>query len=316
MLTTFSSRAKAAALAAIVLFCAATPARTQPLETIRVASAADDDVTPVLYAQKTGMFAKAGLDVQLQRANNGAAIAAAVAGGSVDIGKSSLMALLAGHERGLGFVLVAPSGLYTSEDPTAMLVVPQNSPIHSGADLTGKTMPTTALRELMEIATQNWVDRNGGRSDSMKFIEMPGSSFLPALEDGRVDAATALGPILQSIMRTGKYRVVAHPMDAIARRFLIAAWFAKGDFASQHRSTIGRFASVLRTASLYTNTHHDETVALFASYSGMETSTVLAMRREVIAPALDPKEIQPLIEVAAKYNVIKKPFPAQELIFR
>lgn len=313
---TFSSKAKAAALAALFLLFATSPARTQPLETIRLASAADDDVTPVLYAQKAGLFAKAGLDVQLQRANSGAAIAAAVAGGSVDIGKSSLMALLAGHERGLGFTLVAPSGLYTSEDPTAMLVVPQNSPIRSAADLTGKTMPTTALRELMEIATQNWVDRNGGRSDSMKFIEMPGSSFLPALEDGRVDAATALGPILQSIMRTGKYRIVAHPMDAISRRFLIAAWFAKADFAAQHRSAVERFAGVLRAASLYTNTHHDETVALFASYSGMATATVLSMRRENIAPALDPKEIQPLIEVAAKYNVIKKTFPAQDLIFR
>ncbi len=286
------------------------------LVTVRIASAPDDDITPVLYAQKMGLFQKAGLDVQLQRASSGAAIAAAVAGGSVDIGKSSMMALIAGYERGLGFTLIAPSGLYTSEDPSALLVVAQNSPIRGAADLNGKTMPTTALRELMEVGTQNWVDRNGGRSESIKFIEMPGSAFPAALDDGRVDAATALGPILQGLLRTGRYRVVAHPLDAISKRFLIAAWFAKSDYAVQHRSAVQRFAAVLKNASLYTNSHHDETMALFAAYSGMDPTTVATMRRAVIAPALDPKEIQPLIDVSAKYNVIKKSFPAGDLLFR
>jgi len=41
----------------------AAPAGAQsapPLVAVRVASNAADDVTPILYAQKTGMFAKAG----------------------------------------------------------------------------------------------------------------------------------------------------------------------------------------------------------------------------------------------------------------
>src|SRR5579863_6587500 len=80
--------------------------------TLRLASAPDDDVTPVLYAQHAGLFRAAGIDVVITPLANGAAVAAAVAGGSVDVGKSSTMSLINAHARGVPLTIVAPSGFY------------------------------------------------------------------------------------------------------------------------------------------------------------------------------------------------------------
>jgi NitT/TauT family transport system substrate-binding protein len=292
------------------------PAAAADLSVVRVASAADDDITPILYAQKSGAFQRAGLDVQVQRMNNGAATAAAVAGGSVDIGKSSMMALIAAHARNVPFTLIAPSGLYVSATPSALLVVPKASPIKDARDLSGKTMPTTGLRELMQIATDAWVDKNGGDSQSIRFIEMPASAIPPALDDGRVDAVTLNYPVLQKILDSGKVRVLAKPMDTIAPAFMIAAFFASNDYIEKNRAVLDRFRAVLKDAAKYVNGHHAETVNLLASFSGLEPATIANMQRVTNGLDLDPRQIQPLIDVAAKYKVIDKPFDAREMLLR
>lgn len=313
-------RRRAVLAAAGALFArtvwSADPARAAGLTTVRVASAADDDVTPVLYAQKAGLFQKAGLDVQLVRMSSGAAIAAAVAGGSIDIGKSSLMALIGAHARGIPFTLIAPSGLYDTQTPSALLVVPKTSPIRTARDLSGKTMPTTALRELMQIATYAWVDRNGGDSQSIRFIEMPASAIGPALDDGRVDATTINYPVLQALLESGKDRTIAKPMDAIAPHFLIAAWFSNDDYVAKNRSVVERFKSVLRTAAIYVNAHHAETAGLIAAYSGMDQQTIATMQRVTTGTELDPRLIQPLIDVAATYKVVDKGFDARDFLLK
>ena len=101
------------------------------LTPVHIASTANDDVTSALYALQQDMFRKAGLDVNLTTLTSGAAISAAVAGGAVDIGRSSLLPLITARSRGIGFMLIAPSGLYLASAPVAAVVTPVASPIHT-----------------------------------------------------------------------------------------------------------------------------------------------------------------------------------------
>src|SRR5579859_7973889 len=98
-------------------------APSQELTTLRVAMVPNDDVTPFLYAQQTGMFRDAGLNVQVQKSTSGAVIAASVAGGSFDIGLASMMALISAHVRGIPFQMIAASGVHVASAPISQLVV-------------------------------------------------------------------------------------------------------------------------------------------------------------------------------------------------
>ena len=113
------------ALAPAALLARPAAAQAPALRHLTVASAQDADAAACLFAQEQGMFRKVGLDVSLISNNSGSAVASAVVGGAVDIGKSSLTALITAVSKGIPIVLVAPSALYNVASPVTGTIVPR-----------------------------------------------------------------------------------------------------------------------------------------------------------------------------------------------
>lgn len=296
---------------ALVFLLGASPA---PLATLRIQTIATDDATPILYAQRSGMFARAGLDVQLDRAGSGAAIAAAVLSGSYDVGLSNLVTLMEGHVRGVGFTLLAPAGIYRSKAPFSELVVARDSTATGGKDLDGKTIATPAIDSLSTLVISNWVDAHGGDSKTLKFVELPISAAQAAIEAHRIDAALMNDTALSVALASGNVRILAPAMDAIAPEFPYSGWFTTIDWAAKHRNLVQAFARVMAESTAYTNAHHAETAALLADFTGQTLDAVQHANRADTGTVLRLSEIQPLIDLAAKYKFIAHAFPARELV--
>ena len=304
-----------AVLAATAILTARAAAQVAPeTTTVRVASAPDDDVTPVLYAQRAGLFAKAGLTVVVSRMNNGAAVSAAVAGEAVDIGKSSTMPLVEAHARGLPFTLIAPANLWLSGTPVTAMIVPRSSTIATARDLAGKTISSSGLNDLMSISVRLWIAERGGDVSTVRFVEIPPSSVQSALDDGRVDAAVVGNPNLARDLATGRFRILAATEDAIAHRFLVAAWFANTDYVARNPSVVQRFLAVLYRAQAYTTAHHAETVDALAAFTGIDAATIAQMTRATPGALLDPRELAPVINAAVKAKAIDRAFDPRDLI--
>lgn len=305
--------ALAALAAAVALPVLAAPGAAADLTLVRVAGAPDDDITPVLYGISSGIFAKAGLDVRLQALSSGSATAAAVAGGAVDIGKSSTLSLVAAHARGLPFVLIAPASVYRDTNPNAGLVVAKDSGIKTGRDLAGKTLGASALRDMMGVSAQAWIDQNGGDSKDVKIVEIPSSGVVAALQQHRIDAATMVTPALASALDSGAV-LIGRPFSAIAKRFLASAWFTTSDWIARNPETARRWLAAYLQCTAYTDTHHDQTVDLLSSYSHLASETIRTMVRMTAGRVVEPSDVAPVIAAAVKYGVIEKPFPASEMI--
>lgn len=286
----------------------------QGLRTVRLAAAADDDITPILYGQSSGIFKKAGLDVQLQHLNSGSATAAAVAGGAIDIGKSSLMALISAHARGIAFPIIAPASIYSAVTPVAGFVVAKDSQIQHARDLSGKVVSASSLKDLIAVATEAWIDQNGGNSANVRFIEVPSSAVPAALEQHRIDGATLVTPALAEALASGKARLIGRSFSAIAKHFLIAGWFTTPDYLRKNADTCRRFVHAFREAAAYSDSHRDATVGLLANYSHISPSTIRSMTRSTAGTVVSVRDVQPVIEAAVRYKVIAKSFPAQEMI--
>lgn len=289
-------------------------ASAQGLTTIRIAVVPNDDVTPLLYAQQSGLFRRAGLDVIVNRATSGAAIAAAVVSGTYDVGLISMMATINGHAHGLPFVLVAPSLLAVSESPDGLLITAKDSAVRSMRDLGGKLVSVTAIRGIDWVAVNAYAEQFGIDPQTIKFVELPMISVPAALEQHRIDAGTVVNPALDEAMATGNFRSLGNPLDGIAKRWMIAAWCTTSDFIAKNRDAVDRFAVAMHTASVYANTHHSETAPLIAAFTGIDPAAALTMKRSVYGEYLDPLLIQPAVDATAKFKVIDKAFPAQELI--
>jgi NitT/TauT family transport system substrate-binding protein len=288
-------------------------ARADDGAVLRIASAADDDVTPVLYADRAGWFRDAGMNVHVDRLNNGTAVAAAVAGGAIDIGKVSMLAMILAHARGVPLTIIAACSLSTPAINNSGLLVPNDSPIRVARDLTGKIVSVGALNDMQALSTQTWIDKNGGNSKAVSFVEEPGPAVGVALDTNRIAAGTAVNPTLMQLLATGKYRSIGRPIQSISNRLMISAWVSSIDWATKNASAARTFSQIVLRAGAYANTHHDQTADLIAAFSGIEPATVRTMARAAFADKLEASTIQPLIDVAAKYGTIKQRFPATEM---
>lgn len=307
-------RALAALGAAAAAAAAPRGARAADALALRLAAPANDTATPALYALHAGLFEKAGLDVELRAMNSGAAVSAAVAGGAVDVGLSSLITLIAAHARGVPFTLVAPSGIISSDVPFTALIVRKDAAIASGGDLNGKTVASPALHDLNAIGAMAWIDRNGGDVRTVRFVELSQPASIAALDDGRIDATVLGTPTLTEALDSGKFRVLARPFDAVARRFEHIAWFTTSDFAAKNAPGLERFTRVMHDANVYAGAHPEETAPLVAQFDKVDVAVVLKMVRVPFAEYLDARMIQPLVDAAFRYRVIEKNFDATELI--
>jgi ABC-type nitrate/sulfonate/bicarbonate transport system substrate-binding protein len=303
-------------LAVVLAFAVTSPqmVRPQELPTIHIASVTNDTCSAILYAMKLGLFQKAGLNIDFQGMSSGAAASAAVAGGAAQFGQSSLVTLIDAHARGIPFTLIAPSGIITRGSMYAAALVRSDSPIKTGADLNGKTFAVPAIKDLNQIAAMAWVDQNGGDSRTLKFIELSAPATIAAIEDGRVDAGNVGTPTLTLALEGGKTRIMAQVFDAFGNRFANTGWFTTTDYAKNNPDTVTRFITVMRQAAQLANTHHAETAALLAEYFKGDPKVYARMARVEFSDTLDPHDVQPLIDAAAKYKAIDRAFPAQEMI--
>jgi NitT/TauT family transport system substrate-binding protein len=306
-----------AALASAALIVPVPALRAQPAPiTLHVAASPVDDVMPVLYAQRAGLFQQAGLNVVLDRGNGGAAISAAVVSGSVDIGKGNIIPIIAAHAHDVPLVVIAPAAIYDPRTPDAVLVVKKDAPISSAHDLEGKILGVTALSDLNVLAVQAWMESNRADWKSLKFIEVPYPALVPALSDGRVQAVVLIKPFITDAVDSGKAKILALSYSAVGPRFLESVWFANRSFVDSHREAVATFARIVAQASTYTNAHQSETVDLLASWTGLDPQRAAQSPRIVTGTVLEAREIQPVIDVAAKYGLIAKAFDAHEIMPR
>lgn len=309
-----SRRAAVGSLVAGAVALAHGRVAAQDLIALNVVGAPIDDFKTVQYGAKTGVFARHGLKVEIMMVNSGAAGLAAVAGGAANVALSSMPAIMQGFLRAVPFRIVAPAQLYLTDAPAVVLLVKKDGPIRTAADLNGKTIAGASLKDLNSVTTLAWIDRNGGDSSTVKVVEMPLSSAVPSLEDGRIDAFPVAAPYFDQALATGKVRVLTKPYDVIGKRFEATAYVALQPWIEADAAAAERFARAMHELIVFTNAHQSETVDLVASYSGVDAAVVAKSVRSVDPEYVEAANLQPLIDFAANARVIDRRFDANEII--
>lgn len=280
----------------------ATPGRAADLApaTINLINLPADSSAVVYYALDLGYFKEENLDVKITPMTNSGAIIAAIAGGGGDIGNSVVGSLADARAKGIPVIYFAPAGLYDAASPTAALVTAEGSPIKKAADLTGKIVAVSGLNDLTYYATRAWIDKNGGKSADVKFVELPFPAMAAAVDQKRVDAAYIIDPFLTA---GGTHmHVLGRAAEAIANRYQATGWIASESWLASHADVALRFGVAIRKAAVWANAHQKESAAILLKYTKIDPSIVEHMHRAIYALNLEPKNLQPPIDTAAHYT--------------
>jgi NitT/TauT family transport system substrate-binding protein len=267
------------------------------------------------YADDLGYFKDAGIDAQITSLANGNAATAAVISGAADIGFSNTFSLAIAHDKGLPVNILTGSDLHRSTNPSqGFLDVLKGSTIHTGKDLNGKTVAIPGLGTGTYFALRNWIDKNGGDSSTVKYVEVPIPTIADAIITGRVDAGSLDASNAYAARSKAALRQIGNTYDSIAPMFVAGAWFASPDWIIKHPELARKFIAVFQRVSVWANAHPDDVVRLYAKHSAFTVDDLKLSPRAQLEPSTDTALIQPVIDVSLKYGAIKKTFAAADLL--
>lgn len=300
-----------------VALAALAPARAlaQSAPVVRMGLIPSITAGQAFYAADLGMFSRAGLDVQFQFMNNGASIAAAIAGGSLDVGFSDMISISSAHLRGLDFAFIAPGYFNTEEAQGYAIVVRGDSPIRTAKDFNGKTLAINAVQTISQLVIEAWIDGNGGDSRSVKFVELPFAQMVPSVQQKTVDGCTPGEPFVTGALDDGMRAFILNRNGLID--YTTAGYFARRAWIDANPDVVARLVSAIREASLFANRRPmpAEAASILSKYTKVPLAVVKGLRLQPkYGVDLKPAQVQPLIDAAVKYGILPKAFPATEIL--
>jgi ABC-type nitrate/sulfonate/bicarbonate transport system substrate-binding protein len=256
---------------------------------IRIGAPASDTFAIAFFAADGGFYQRAGLDVSV-----------AVFPGSGPVTTAVPLAAICG------------GGLYAPQDSTTELCVGKNSTIRTAKDFEGQTIGVITLASISAVAVRAWLTQHGADAQKVKLVEMPFAEMAPAIARGTVAGAYLAEPVMSQVLP--ELRIVASPYDAIAGHFLISLWFSSNDWIANNRDTAHKLVRGIGEAAKWANAHRDLTLPMLVKYAKLDPDKTAGMRRARYETSLDPRLLQPVLDIAASYHAIEKPVAAPAVI--
>ena len=302
-------RSALAALAAVAAL-GAQPAAAQGAP-IRLGTSVDDAAMQPFFAQDLGLFKKAGLDVDITTFVNSASVAEAMAGGAIDVGLMDPTQTALASLHGLPFAYFAGGPVFTTSNPTLLLCASSTGPVRTAKDLEGKTIAVVTVHSFLGVSIQEWLKVNGADPARVKYYEMRYPLMYAALTRGTVDAALLGEPYLSS--NAGEIRRLGSPFESVAKAFYIYAWAARRDWIAANADRVRKLTDILYQTARWANSHRAESAPIEAKYTKMDVAIIRAMERNSFATNYDSKLVQPVLDLAARYNLLPRQVAAAEI---
>ena len=280
---------------------------------IRIGGGSNDNMGEPYYVREGGFTKRHDLDVQITELGSGGALTAAVAAGALDVTITNIASISAAHIRKLPVTVIAGGALWSADaSPTTAILVLKESAIRGPADLAGKTIALSTLRDLQQAAIMAWLEKHGVAPASVNFTELPNGAQLEALKAKRVDATMTSTPWMNAGLADA--RILATPYEVLGRRLLLTAWIANNGWLEANKAVAARLVAAIRETAQWANRNRPATAAILERISKVTPETIATMTRLEFADRLDPRLIQPIIDASARYGFLPQSFPAASLL--
>jgi NitT/TauT family transport system substrate-binding protein len=275
------------------------------------------DLQQLYVAWDKGFFEEEGIKVEGQVAQGGAVSQTLVESGSVDLGWTAVVPLSQAYVKGFDFAFVAPGAFVDATNrKTVGILVKKDSPIQSFKDLAGKKIAILGLQSITHLAVLTAADFYGVDARTLKFVEVPLPSQVPAVREGAVDACHTAEPFIAASEAEGITRMLyaGYYPPEIADRIMVSSWFAKKSSLQKNKEKMTRFLKAITKATDFINKNPDQMPAIIAKYTKLDINLLRKVTPPKFYTKMYKKDIQVQIDLCAKYGFIKKGFDAKEIV--
>jgi NitT/TauT family transport system substrate-binding protein len=267
------------------------------------------------YAQELGFFKNAGLNVTLSAFPRAAITMDAIQTNAIDFAQFSLIALASAIAHGIPVAMIGTGSIYADDVPPVIaLCVAKDSPIRNASDFEGSTIGVASLLDVSILGVYAWLDKNGADRSKIKMIELSFAEMAPSVQRGTIQAAVLAEPFLTSSF--DRLREVPKVYSAVGKRWAGEAWYARSEYAVKNAALVKRFMDALYATQKYVDRNPQKIEPLLSTNSKIPLETVHAMRKVVFSEGYRPELVQPVLDVAFRYNQLPRHMMAHELMAR
>jgi NitT/TauT family transport system substrate-binding protein len=273
------------------------------------------DCAAMFMAMEKGFFKAEGIALETAPLAGGAPIVNGVTSGDLQFGWSNVISLYQAHVEGFDFKLIAGGATNVrGSNESHAIIVGKDSPIKGAKDFDGKTVAVNTLNNIVHLLAMAWVDKNGGNSAKIKFVELPFPQMEAALVAGKVDAISVHEPFAAVAARRPETRVLSQPWGDVVPKFLIASWFASDKWLKKNRAVAESFVRAINKGVDAIRADKDGARAAMIKWAGLNPDFAGRIGLPLFEKGINEKDVQVTIDLTYKYKMISKPFKAKDVL--
>lgn len=269
-----------------------------------------------LAAEPDGLMAKEKITIKQQTVQGGSQAIPLLLNGQLQIAVGDPTSIIVAASKGQPIVMVAQA-VAIADDPTrdtSAVVAKPGGGIDSPGDLSGKTVAVVALNSLNTLIVSDLVDRDGGDSSTIKFVELPFAQISDAIANGRVDAGLVVEPFAAQATAAGLTRVSAAG-SAVIPGLPQVAYMSTNTYVEKNPQVVDGFAKAMAAA----NKELSNDPAKVTDIALKTTQLTQEQLDTIILPTFTPTTIQvdaleKLIELMVKYGLVDEPIDVDKVM--
>jgi NitT/TauT family transport system substrate-binding protein len=299
------------ALTLVVAACgSAAPAQNADGSTpIAIGTSSTLSNASLYYADSAGAFARRKLAAKLTVVQSGAAAIPLLLNGQLQFAAADPVSAIVAAGKNIPVTVVAPGsvGADVAATDSSSILVRADSPIASARDLAGRTVAVNALRSLAHITVMSAIDKSGGDSSAVKFVELPLPQMVDAVSRGQVDAAAENEPYSTQGVQSG-LRKIATPLSDTVPGSPQVIYLADKRYAAEHPSTVRAFTEAISEAGGYLGQHPDQVRAVGRTSTATPPDTLDKIVLPVFnSDRLTPATLTGVMDLMVRYRLIPAP---------
>jgi len=234
---------------------------------LRIAIIPIVDYAGLWICEEKGFCKDADIELKLQTLGGGAAIIAAMKGGSLDLGGVGIVPALRAKAQGLDLKFVALASAESAQQvggPQDIVLV-RDPKIKTGKNLEGKTVGVNELRGVGQTWVSAWVAASGGDVSKVQFEEYPVPNLVAALSQGRVDAVQVSEPFRSEGLKQGM--TVIPFSEQLQSSVAVAGIVTTTSFLTEHSDLLRKFVDAFAKSQKYAAAHPDDVRKILVKYT-------------------------------------------------
>jgi NitT/TauT family transport system substrate-binding protein len=270
---------------------------------------------PAFVAKDQGIFAKHGLDVNLQFIAIGSNQPAALIAGTSQIAGLNPTIVLFADEGGADLQIVAGANGQAKTGSSGGAIARAGLAIKSPADYRGKKIGVPGLQSVIHIAFMKWLKDRGVDPSAVTFIEVPINQMNDALKNSQIDIALPAAPFTDQILKAGTGTLVTDYQAELADPVTIySAWAMTRAYKAAHPDVAPAFKQSLREAIDFIGTNEKEARKTLVTYLHLPEPVAMSVGLGTFTADMTAAQMQWWVDACKELGLYKGNIPIKDMV--